>query len=258
MRHTAPLVAVFAAAALALTACGGDPGGGELSYEDSPLNKYFNAGFGGDMDPDEQQRQFEQMQKEVEELTAACMAKEGFDYVPVDYSQSGRGVVFDNDTYQPDSRDWVAQYGYGAINDPYADRMPEEPTQELVNPNQKYIESLSESEQAAYYEALYGPPYEEVPLEPGGAVIEAPTPEGCANKAWEEAYGGQQSVYNDEQFKPLMDAMQVMYENSQNDPKIAELDGAWASCMADAGESGFIKQNDAQESIYNELNKLYE
>jgi hypothetical protein len=44
---------------------------------------YLSAGWGGDLDQEEQQAKFEEQQKKIEELQAQCMAEQGFEYKPM-------------------------------------------------------------------------------------------------------------------------------------------------------------------------------
>jgi len=182
------------------------------------------------------------------------MAAEGFEYVPVDQSQNG-GIVFSGDEWNPDSREWVEQYGYGAVNFPGRDDRPE-PGQEWFDPNQDYVQSLSESEMTAYYETLYGPsPTEEQLDEDGGYQYDWSTA-GCYGSAQHEVQGN--DPYSSDEHKPLMDALNEFYTNLQNHASLTELNRAWASCMTAAGYSGFTTQYDAQNSVYDDINAYYE
>ena len=260
MRRTAPIIATAALAALVLTGCSGgeDEPSPQDAWKDSPLNQYMSAAWGGDLSPEEQQRRFLDQQKEAEELAAQCMAEQGFEYQPVDRSS---GVSFgssDAEAWNPDSREWVSQWGYGAVNWPGQEEMESpEPGEEFVDPNQDYVMSLSETEQAAYYEALYGPQPTEEELGEDGSYEYNWETAGCQGKAQHEI-GGAQSLYESEEFADLFAAMEKLYQDVQNDPRMADLDAEWASCMTDAGHSGFSKQFDAQQSIYDEMNTYWE
>lgn len=236
-----------------MSGCSLLPGGdSELDPRDSPLSSYLNGQ--ADMSEEEMQEHFTEQQQEIEELVAACMTDEGFEYVPVDQSQNG-GISFSGDEWNPDDREWVEQYGYGAVNFPGRDT-PVDPEQEFVDPNQDYVMSLSGSEQAAYYETLYGPqPTEEEMNEDGGYEYD-PLNAGCYGSAQQEVQGA--DPYSAEENKPLMDALNEFYTDLQNHPALAELNADWSSCMADAGFSGFATQPDAQNSIYDDINAYYE
>ena len=52
--------------------------------------------------------------------------------------------------------------------------------------------------------------------------------------------------------------MDELWEQTTSDPAMVELDAAWSACMEAAGHGGFATQVDAQNSIYDQQNKLYE
>lgn len=228
---------------------GGDPAASD--DEMSPLGEYFSAFYGGDLSEEEQQAKFEADDKQREELTAQCMQDEGFEYIPVATS----GAVFSSgEEWKPDDREFVSQWGYGAVEYPGADEQPD-PEQTTTDPNSDYVMSLSESEQAAYYEALYGPtPSEEEMSEDGSYEYNWETA-GCSGWASHEI-SGDDPLQSDE-FADVMDAITAFYESSATLPAIAELDREWSSCMDGAGYPGFATQSDAQNSIYDELNTLW-
>lgn len=243
---------------LALSGCAaaGSGGGGELSYEDSPLGTYTTALY-GDID----QEKLEAQQAEVEELVAACMKEEGFEYLP--NTQNGGGVVMSSDDMEDrETEEWVASNGYGMIQS--AEQMAEQQAQseELVDPNAEYTASLSESEQAAFYETLYGPgPSEEEmeAMEAGDGSYEYNwETAGCQGAAQNEVQGGAQDAYNDPKFAGLFEKMNELYTKAMEQPAVKELDAKWADCMADAGYSEFTSKSEAMMSISDAQNEFYE
>lgn len=257
------LLVVTAAGALLAGITGCTSGGSDeaLSPEDawknSPLSQYMNAGYDFDASPEEQQAESDKKQKKVEELVAECMAKEGFEYQPVDYS-SQPGVVGGSDVeWEPDKKEWVAQYGYGVFNNPYPSE-PEEPTDgnTWVDPNQEYVESLTESERTSYYEVLYGPqPTEEEMNDP---EFQWDNSNSCQGKAQEEVWG-EQNIGQTDEFQPLMDAVSKFYDQFYGEgAKPTEADKAWADCFAEAGYSGFDRQSAVIQSFYERSNKFWE
>jgi hypothetical protein len=255
-RVSAPLSAL-AALALLLSGCSGsegdDKGSSAEAEQESPLMKYLGAVYGGNLSPEEQEEMFAEQQRQSEELVAQCMQDEGFEYTPatntgVSYSSS------DDTKWQPDDREWVAQYGYGAVNSPFSEEPP--PEEEFVDPNADYVASLSESEQMAFYEALYGTPPEEEEMSEGGEVPYDWTQAGCQGAAQHEVAGEDPS--QSEEFKPLFDAINELHSDTASWPGMAELDAEWATCMEDAGQGGHANPMEAQNSVYDEMNKLYE
>ena len=266
MPRTRPLVALIAAATLALSGCGGDViGGGELTYEDSPLSKYLSAIYSGGLSPDatqqEQQEYYNEQNRRTEELVAQCMAKEGFEYVP---NTNNGGVVISTDDdgenmWRPDDRDWVEKYGYGAVNNPWqeqAETQQPEASAPPADPNQPYIESLTEAEQQAFYEALWGKQEVDPDADPNEPQEWRWEDAGCYGWAQHEVQGD--NPWEQAENKQIIDAIQKFYETLQSHPDLAKLDAEWSACMTEAGFSGFRTQQDAQNSIYDLINKYWE
>ncbi len=255
MRSTGPLAAI-AATALALTLAGCSTGGNELTYEDSPLNEYLTSAFGGDMSPEEQQKKFEEQQRKQEELMAECMAKEGFEYTP-NLQNGGMVIASDDDDakWEPDKKSWVEKYGYGIVNNPFNSESGNQP-EEYVDPNQEYLESLSESEQQAFYETAYGVPPEEDEIPEDGAFEYNWEDAGCQGWAQHELQG--EDPWQSDEFAELRDKMSELWSSTQDAAEYKTLNSKWSKCMADAGEPGFKTQMEASQSISDEQGKIYE
>jgi hypothetical protein len=264
MPRTRTLVALFAAATLALTGCGGIDGkGGELTYEDSPLSKYLMSIFSDGLAPDatdqERQEYYNEQNRRTEELVAQCMTKEGFEYVP---NTQNNSVVVNTDTddmWRPDDRDWVEKYGYGAVNSPWREqeenRTPEA-TEAPADPNQPYVDSLTESEQQAYYEALWGKQEADPDADPNEPQEWRWENAGCYGWAQHEVQGD--NPWDSAENKSIMDALQKFYETLQTTPELTKLDAEWSACMTEAGFGPFTTQTDAQNSMYELINQYWE
>jgi len=241
---------------LALTGCSDDAEGGgseSSSAATSPLTAYF-----ADVDQEFDQEESDRQQVEIENLVAECMADAGFEYVPQDFS--GSTVVYDeSDFAEQNTEEWVSTNGYGMLS------VPEEPTdeavdaeeEEWVDPNADYVESLSDSAEAAYYETLNGPD-----------IWSEMTEEEMENHeySWEESgcYGwASNEVYPDmtaegAEFEPLFDAMSAMYEEQMSTPELKTLQSEWSACMADAGFPDLATPTEAQDSVMDAQNALWE
>lgn len=252
---TPRILAALSASALILTLAACSPGGDSTSSEDeyySPLNEYLSAVWGGDVSEEDWMARAEEEQRIREDIVAECMVEQGFEYTPfVDMGWSSSSA----DEWKPDDREWVAQWGYGAVKSPGMNDAPD-PEEQVVDPNQEYVQSLSESEMMAFYEALYGPQPTEEELNEDGSYDYNWETAGCQGLA-EHEVSGDDPMQSDEH-KPLMDSINEFYMQMETTPELADIDAAWADCMADAGYSGFTKQYDAQESVYTELNSYYE
>lgn len=254
MRRTAPYVFALATVlAAGLAGCSATADTAAPKPEDSPLNKYMMAIWGGDLSTEEQQARFDEENKVREALVAECMTEQGFEYIP--NVQSGATIFSSGDEWNPEDREWVAQYGYGMVNFPGRDA-PMTDDQSYVDPNQDYISSLSESEQMAFYETLHGPqPTEEELGEDGSYEYDWETA-GCYGLAQHEAE--QENPALSDEFAPLMNSLEEFWSETQDSTAFADLDAEWSSCMADAGYAGYDKQMDAQMEFSEELNKYYE
>lgn len=254
------LPASLAIAALALSGCSSAKGGSNAEVEEGPLDKYLSVLWDGE---EYTQEKLDKDQLKIEELVAECMTKEGFEYKP--NTQSG-GVVISSEDEQDGpawgSEEFVKEYGYGIVNWPGMNDQPEEPGEEQVDPNQKYVESLSDSEQQAFYEVLYGPgPTEEqmAEMEEGGGYTSDWTQEGCQGAARHEISQeaqGAQAAYEDPEFADLFEAMNEVWGMEPSEEMTA-LNTEWAACMADSGYGQFSTPDDAQNSVMEASNELY-
>ncbi|MEJ5914295.1 hypothetical protein [Pseudokineococcus sp. 1T1Z-3] len=252
--------AVVAALGLALVlgGCGGAAGDDEAGeeYVPSPLDEYFERAYAGTEDVD-----WEAQQREVEELTAACMQEQGFDYVPMDVSGSYTEVVVPDgeEEIDWDSEEYAATEGYGISTWDDEESSPEvEEGQEWEDPNQAYLDSMSESEQEAFYEALHGPAVEYDEEDPDAEMDWDWTTAGCSGEAQHEVDGGVGDPFSDPAFASLEEEMDALWESMTTNADVLALDAEWSECMADAGFPGYSSQTDPQEEIDEEMQALYE
>ncbi|QAY64517.1 hypothetical protein ET495_16325 [Xylanimonas allomyrinae] len=239
--------AVIAACLALVGACsGGGKGKSTGEQEESPLSAYFSDLFG---EQDLAKANAKQLQ--AEEAVARCMAEEGFEYTPVDYSALSETLEESTPEDDTRSREWAEKNGYGysiAI-----DGEEPEGLAEFTDPNSDYINSLTESEQIAYYEALYGPSSE--------AEFETPplSEQGCYGAAQSEVHGdGSEAFYESEEVDAFNEAITALEEEISGDPRQAKIDAAWASCMADAGMDGYASPDEASEDFANRTNAFWE
>ncbi|GAA1818054.1 hypothetical protein [Nesterenkonia flava] len=266
--------AASTAALLALTACSGSSSSEELTWEDSPLQEVYTSLWGDTERPEEELNQEEEeRQRRAEEIIAACMAEEGFDYTPAVYGGSTSYGSTDEDW---GSEEWTQQYGYGITTDPWAEEWEEQEAdvEEWTDPNADYIASMSEMEQEAYYEALYGPmtamteeemlAYEEsIELGEEDYGLEYTWEDaGCQGRAdyevYESAYEEENDMWEDPAVVELFDAMDAIYEEVERDERVSELNAEWVQCMEDAGHTGFAQPMDAENSIWDEYERIQE
>lgn len=239
-----------------------EEGNGEETTDDEEENgevTSLNAFFGFDPnDPDASAAQFARMNMRQQDLVAACMINQGFEYVPAVVPIDAQDFVFDEE-------DYAREQGFGISIEWRGDSV-DSILEQWVDPNQAIVEKLSDSERDAYQKALYGAPtglefgsftssgsegedsataeeYEPAEVESGSAasdlesaeVESEPTEEslwggGCMGEANQEVYGKADEVF--QELEPMFTELQ---ERLESDPRMVEASKGWTTCMADRG-----------------------
>ncbi len=229
-----------------------DQGEGEQE-SNNPWENYVSPigallGFDG-RNQEDQQAEFAQREREAQDEIRRCMAAEGFEYEPMD---QGEGFFFsEEEDLSPEER--VLKYGYGMSTYFGEEQEFFEEEAAFQDPNQDYVESLSDAERDAYFRALYGesPEFDETLSEEElEALFEDFVPTGCQSEAYDDIYGGDESQAFYETFG---DQMEAMWERIQADPRIVAERDAWVACMAEAGYAF-----SSQEDVYQELESRME
>ncbi len=238
---------------------GAEEDGGEFVYE-SPLGEFLGWTQQVDFNAEDAQAEAQEQERQVQELVAVCMRAEGFDYTPVD--RSGQGAFFGGEVDDGEawgSEAWTRKFGFGITTTRFSQaqvgpdlighNFPTGPGPEgeggFVDPNQDYIDSLSESEQGAYYGALYGTNqgqvfgFEEEEREPTEEEMEEMernyVATGCEPVAYEEVYtqGGEEQfqAFDDE----FGDLLEEMFQRAEASPEIVEFRAEVQACVLDKG-----------------------
>lgn len=97
--------------------------------------------WGADQDEESMQLEEDERMRAMEEAVAACMAEQGFEYIPVDHS-TRTVVVHDDEEEDIESVEWAQQYWYGVTTEPWADEAPSV-EEEWVDPNEDYVNAMS-------------------------------------------------------------------------------------------------------------------
>lgn len=228
----------------------------------SPIDEYLNAVYGLDVSEAERTRRYDAESARLQELLSECMTDAGFEYIPITETH----VIYAGDAHEafnPNDRDWVTQYGYGAVNYP----QPEVPlaiTSEIdsaqyFDPNAAYLESLSESEKQAWDWTFYGEPLE---VDENEAI----TPEmwenadhGCYGRAQETVQADNPAtLMQSDEFGPLFEALyQMRGDMWQIESTFGEINREWSNCMADNGYPGFTQQQDANNLFWEWMNEFW-
>jgi len=251
--------ALAVVAALALTACTSGPAAGDRDTAEAdtatadartPFSAYWDAMYGVyDDDAEIADRE------RVERLVADCMAAEGFDYIPVD-QHPPKAVTPYMDGYG--TEDWAAAHGYGAFpTDEETRQMDEQVASE--DPNQDYVDSLSESEQGAYYAALESPgPDNDALLKMKNGEMPAYDWEasGCRGRSQHAVTGDDPT--QSERYAPLVAAMNALQQDQAADPAMVPIEAAWADCMADAGYADLPTRQSAVDSVFDQSTRYWD
>lgn len=171
-----------------------------------------------------------------EEIVAACMSEQGFEYVP---DTSGYQVV-DTDEIDPPpgSRGFAEQFGYGFAAAPEEMRA----TSSGVSPNEAVMAAMSPEELEAYTRALWGDDAVDGPSE-GDTELG-----GCVREARNEVWG---DVETDHVRAGLEDEIaRIDAEVAPTDPLVMAAAAEWSECMADAGHPGYASPPDAEAAAW--------
>lgn len=227
--------AVAGGAAVLLTACSsGDKGDAKDGTKRVSIASLMGA-------PDYENIDYNALEEQRQEVIAACMSKDGWEYIPVKYPDMGSsGEYSDEDEVARIKREGLGMTYY-LLNDTSGDVATDDPWANFVDPNEDYQATLSDAEREAYQASLSGTPEEQE-----AAMITETDPEtgeesqymignlGCQGEADEAVNGGDPT--NSPKF---WDAMQGYYEDLQqrveSDPRVVKLNDAWSSCMNKSG-----------------------
>ena len=242
VRRVLPAAAVVALA-LPLAACTGDdepeptptPSDEPATPLETLLGDYLKEWSGEDVT---------RRLTEMEDLVAVCMAEQGFEYTPVDYSglevdlSAGLDLVYG-------SEDFAQQFGYGITTDPFTSG-----GEEVTDPNAEYVAAMSDAERDAYLTALHGEGWADP--DPADETVEGYDWQtaGCSGRAQHEVVA---TGIEDEQFAALQEEMLRMAEEADGDPRLAQANTDWAACMLDAGYDGLAKVGDGEAAIAAEV-----
>ncbi|MDP9495953.1 MAG: hypothetical protein M3P87_12025 [Actinomycetota bacterium] len=263
-----PLIVRATIVSLVIAACGG--GGAGVEEEtgssepetsesgDETMADFF--GYGSTDDPEAQQAEFQAQEARIQESIRQCMAGSGFEYQPI-LPPQGSFVVYD----ETNEEERVRTQGFG-ITTWYGNEETTDTTsmaEEWVDPNQEMLEAMSQSEQDAWYAALYGTQEEQ--MEGSHTEVDPETGEeyvmtegygaGCQGEAYEAEYGEMNNT--EDLWAEINPAMEAMYQQVQADPRIVEMDQGWSTCMAAAGYE-FESPMKMGETVYEDFQTRFD
>ena len=245
--------AITLVGALALAGCSdGAKPATTSEIEAGPLGKILETVWGPPSQED-----FNRKQDEIEKLVADCMAAEGFTYIPMVVHSTGSFT--EEDAAEQNTKEWAAKNGYGMLG---VEEVPEEPdpeaepTQDWVDPNADYMNSLSEAEMAAFEAALYGTAWDVTEEEMMDEdFVYSWENNGCQGAAQHEVLDD--NLYDDPRFTGLMASIEEVYSEARTAPEVLAAAAKWSDCMADAGYTGLTTIDDAWQSVNEAQSELY-
>jgi hypothetical protein len=241
MSATRTLIAVACLGLVAGCGAGSSPNASGSS------GKSFEEALGID------QASMQAREAKVQEAVRTCMKAEGFDYIPLDPSQSNMQVRFGGPS--SDVKDRKTK-GYGITTGLMTKARPASGQND--DPNRAIREALSEADRLAYDIALVGPDAAKArEAGSGGMRIQRRVgssaeaggsgPQGCMDKAQSEVPGGPEQLGGD---------LKEMQTRAEADPRVIEVNRNWAACMADTGYTDFEKPDDAQQYVEGKMDAL--
>jgi len=181
--------------------------------------------FGFGTDQDELMAHAAAQQREVEEAIAACMAREGFEYVPQDVGEMLAPA--DHPRQQLSEEEFRREYGYGITT--LEREAIQGPGGAMDDPNLALLEQLDDAEREAYERALYGEQMAfDMDADPDD--VEMPQIEGCQGEAMDEVQGDQMQVADE-----LIPELMALEEQINADPRMVEALQDWQTCLREAG-----------------------
>ena len=188
----------------------------------------------------------------VEELIAECMADEGFEYVPVDYSDLW-GWQTAEEVPDYGTLEYAKSYGYGVTTGPGDDEAFDV---EWTNPNDAIRDALSANELEAYLDRLWG-------NDPRGVGPEGTAlpwqEQGCQGWAEHEVYGhAMRGSLDDEswEWNSLVQEIERVFSALDTHPDVGAAAAGWSDCVADAGYPGFTAVPEAEASVSDRYDAL--
>lgn len=231
---------------LLLTAgCSQEPDAALPTTEPGPAEVYLEAGTGYSSD------EAPELTVRFEELIAACMQEQGFEYVP----DVDAHVLVDDAEIEPPpgTRAFAEQFGYGFAAAPEGMRV----SGSSAGPNQVITDAMSPEEYDAYTRALMGDAIADATAagegsggggSDGGGSDGETELGGCYRGARNEVYGDREQ---DHIRAGLEDEIaRIDAEVAPTDPHVMAAAAEWSECMSDAGHPGYAAPPDAEEAAW--------
>ncbi len=178
----------------------------------------------------------------VEATIGRCMARAGFEYVPVDVKTVERAQLYVRADPNVSRRDYHARWGYGETT------RFDDPVRSIgLGPdNRRIFNNLSPADQVAYNHTLFGE-------DPDKTFVWTLDEEdfsetgGCTRKGVAAAFTKAQLLGT------FVNPKDVLVES---DPRIVKAVAGWTECMRAAGYDGYEDQDEIMEELGERLDAL--
>lgn len=179
--------------------------------------------------------------EKVETAIARCMARAGFEYVPVDVQTVELAQQYVRADPEVSRRDYHERWGYGETT-----RFDDPVRTVGLGPNRRIFNSLSPAAQEAYNHTLFG---ENPDMTFVWTLDEEDFSEtgGCTRKGVAAAFTKAQLLGT------YVNPKDVLVES---DPRVVEAVAAWTQCMREAGYDGYEDQDEIMEELGDRLDEL--
>ncbi len=272
-RGVSAAVLALGVCSLGLSACsivgGSDAGDAAGDAVSSPIAEFLGMDEFADPNTEAGRARIIEIQREINELVVACMAQQGFDYVPPNPDDTISFAAGSADGLEYGSAEYTARYGFGATTQYWSQTTVgpdlvgyDEIVADDIDPNAAYLDGLTDPERAAFEAALHGdgPEYPWDPsLSDDENLAQAQefyldrAPSGCMEEAQANSpYANLGAFYTE-----FGDELYDLSEQVTNDPRlVAQLDEIEQCVIAKGLE--FVAPDDAFQHWNTQLNDIAE
>lgn len=213
---------------------------------DTPLSRFLGSDAGGT------EARFSKQRRQQQQLVADCMARRGFEYVPVDPPTRAGPVAASPDGKAANltRRQYLDRYGFGistvitasgtaSYSAPASTSGTSSSTSTTAfdDPNSAIVRALSADARRAYETALYGT---------GGATAASG---GCQS----EAMAALAARPVDAVIPQVEAELNQLYQQVTADSRVLAASRSYATCMANAGYHGVRQPQDALDLVNQRL-----
>jgi hypothetical protein len=209
----------------------------------TPLSAFFTEGRGGEPTQAERDAAAEDFRRQ-EQIIAACMQEQGFEYIERDYNQAVDAKVKNTEAFDLPPDQYAERWGYGISTIDPSQFTAEAPD----DPNSAIVEALSPEARSAYDKAMYGNGREQA--DDGG----------CQGRAMREIYGedfADRKEVASSEYSALDEEMGALWDRVVNDPRVVAAKSGWSDCMADAGHPEATDPDNAAQLVVERFSDLY-